>query len=312
MSENKKRWLSRLRNGLGKSSNRLVDGISSIFSDRPIDAEALEELEDLLISADLGVDTAKKLIEKISKRRFSADINTSEIRKALANDIVEILGPVARPLDQMTKPSKGPQVILLVGTNGTGKTTTIGKLAKRFKEENKSVVLAAGDTFRAAAVDQLKLWGERTDAAVISQNTGSDPAAVAYEALEYAIANNKDVLLIDTAGRLHNKENLMSELEKVVRVLRKIDEEVPQEIILILDATTGQNAHIQVETFKKLINISGLIVTKLDGSARGGVIVALADRFSLPIFAIGVGEEADDLRPFTAQNFADSLLELPR
>ena len=312
MSENKKRWLSRLRNGLGKSSNRLVDGISSIFSDRPIDAEALEELEDLLISADLGVDTAKKLIEKISKRRFSADINTSEIRKALANDIVEILDPVARPLDQMTKPSKGPQVILLVGTNGTGKTTTIGKLAKRFKEENKSVVLAAGDTFRAAAVDQLKLWGERTDAAVISQNTGSDPAAVAYEALEYAIANNKDVLLIDTAGRLHNKENLMSELEKVVRVLRKIDEEVPQEIILILDATTGQNAHIQVETFKKLINISGLIVTKLDGSARGGVIVALADRFSLPIFAIGVGEEADDLRPFTAQNFADSLLELPR
>ena len=312
MSENKKRWLSRLRNGLGKSSNRLVDGISSIFSDKPIDAETLEELEDLLISADLGVDTAKKLIEKISKRRFSADINTSEIRKALANDIVEILDPVARPLDQMTKPSKGPQVILLVGTNGTGKTTTIGKLAKRFKEENKSVVLAAGDTFRAAAVDQLKLWGERTDAAVISQNTGSDPAAVAYEALEYAIANNKDVLLIDTAGRLHNKENLMSELEKVVRVLRKIDEEVPQEIILILDDTTGQNAHIQVETFKKLINISGLIVTKLDGSARGGVIVALADRFSLPIFAIGVGEEADDLRPFTAQNFADSLLELPR
>ena len=312
MSENKKRWISRLRNGLGKSSNRLVDGISSIFSDKPIDAEALEELEDLLISADLGVDTAKKLIEKISKRRFSADINTSEIRKALANDIVEILAPVARPLDLMTKPSKGPQVILLVGTNGTGKTTTIGKLAKRFKEENKSVVLAAGDTFRAAAVDQLKLWGERTNAAVISQNTGSDPAAVAYEALEYAIANNKDVLLIDTAGRLHNKENLMSELEKVVRVLRKIDEEVPQEIILILDATTGQNAHIQVETFKKLINISGLIVTKLDGSARGGVIVALADRFSLPIFAIGVGEEADDLRPFTAQNFADSLLELPR
>ncbi|MAQ56231.1 MAG: signal recognition particle-docking protein FtsY [Rhodospirillales bacterium] len=312
MSENNKRWISRLRNGLGKSSNRLVDGISSIFSDRPIDAKTLEELEDLLISADLGVDTAKKLIENISKRRFSADINTSEIRKALANDIVEILGPVARPLDQMTKPSKGPQVILLVGTNGTGKTTTIGKLAKRFQEENKSVVLAAGDTFRAAAVDQLKLWGERTNAAVISQNTGSDPAAVAYEALEYAIANNKDVLLIDTAGRLHNKENLMSELEKVVRVLRKIDEEVPQEIILILDATTGQNAHIQVETFKKLINISGLIVTKLDGSARGGVIVALADRFSLPIFAIGVGEEADDLRPFTAQNFADSLLELPR
>ena len=312
MSENNKRWISRLRNGLGKSSNRLVDGISSIFSDRPIDAKTLEELEDLLISADLGVDTAKKLIENISKRRFSADINTSEIRKALAYDIVEILDPVARPLDQMTKPSKGPQVILLVGTNGTGKTTTIGKLAKRFQEENKSVVLAAGDTFRAAAVDQLKLWGERTNAAVISQNTGSDPAAVAYEALEYAIANNKDVLLIDTAGRLHNKENLMSELEKVVRVLRKIDEEVPQEIILILDATTGQNAHIQVETFKKLINISGLIVTKLDGSARGGVIVALADRFSLPIFAIGVGEEADDLRPFTAQNFADSLLELPR
>jgi fused signal recognition particle receptor len=200
----------------------------------------------------------------------------------------------------------------VVGTNGTGKTTTIGKLAQRFKEEKKSVVLAAGDTFRAAAIEQLKLWGEKTDATVISQNTGTDPAAVAYEALEYAIAEKKDVLLIDTAGRLHNKENLMNELKKVIRVLRKIDEDVPQEILLILDATTGQNAHVQVETFKKLINISGLVITKLDGSAKGGVIVALADRFSLPIFAIGVGEEADDLHPFTAQSFADSLLELSR
>jgi fused signal recognition particle receptor len=312
MSEKPKRWLSRLRDGLGKSSDRLIDGISNIFSDRPIDSKTLEELEDLLILADLGVDTARKLIEKLSKRRFTADVITSDIRKALANDIVEILDPVARPLTQLSKPTKGPQVILVVGTNGTGKTTTIGKLAKRFKEEKKSVVMAAGDTFRAAAVDQLKLWGEKTDATVISKSTGADPAAVAYEALEYAIAKEKDVLLIDTAGRLHNKENLMSELEKVIRVLRKIDEEVPQEILLILDATTGQNAHAQVETFKKLINISGLIVTKLDGSARGGVIIALADRFSLPIFAIGVGEEADDLRPFTAQNFADSLLELPR
>ena len=312
MSEKPRGWLGRLRNGLGKSSDRLVDGISNIFSDRPIDAKTLEELEDLLISSDLGVGTARKLIEKISKLRFTPDIITSEIRTALANAIVEILDPVARSLDQLTKPSKGPQVILVVGTNGTGKTTTIGKLAQRFKEEKKSVVLAAGDTFRAAAIEQLKLWGEKTDATVISQNTGTDPAAVAYEALEYAIAEKKDVLLIDTAGRLHNKENLMNELKKVIRELRKIDEDVPQEILLILDATTGQNAHVQVETFKKLINISGLVITKLDGSAKGGVIVALADRFSLPIFAIGVGEEADDLRPFTAQSFADSLLELSR
>ena len=201
-------------------------------------------------------------------------------------------------------------MILVVGVNGTGKTTTIGKLAQQLREQGKSVMLAAGDTFRAAAIDQLKLWGERTGASVVAQDTGTDPAAVAFDALERARAEQTDVLLIDTAGRLHNKADLMAELEKVIRVLRKIDPDVPHEVLLVLDATTGQNAHAQVETFKELVAVSGLIVTKLDGSARGGVIVGLADRFGLPIYAIGVGEGADDLRPFAAQDFADSLLGL--
>jgi fused signal recognition particle receptor len=200
---------------------------------------------------------------------------------------------------------------LVVGVNGTGKTTTIGKLAQRLREQGKSVMLAAGDTFRAAAIEQLQLWGERTGATVVAQDTGSDPAAVAFDTLERALAENTDVLLIDTAGRLHNKANLMAELEKVIRVLRKIDPDVPHEVLLVLDATTGQNAHAQVETFKELLDVSGLIVTKLDGSARGGVIVGLADRFGLPIYAIGVGESAEDLHPFTAQEFANSLLGLP-
>jgi fused signal recognition particle receptor len=310
MSDKPRGWLGRLRAGLGKSSSRLADGIGSILSERKLDAATLGDLEDLLITADLGVETAARLTEQISNRRFPADVPETDVRAALASDIAEILEPVARPLDAMAHPETGPQVILVVGVNGTGKTTTIGKLAQRLREQGKSVMLAAGDTFRAAAIDQLKLWGERTGAPVVAHDTGADPAAVAFDALERARAENADVLLIDTAGRLHNKADLMAELEKVIRVLRKIDAAVPHEVLLVLDATTGQNAHAQVETFKELVDVSGLIVTKLDGSARGGVIVGLADRFGLPIYAIGVGEGADDLRPFTAQDFAASLLGL--
>ncbi|MCZ6847048.1 MAG: signal recognition particle-docking protein FtsY [Alphaproteobacteria bacterium] len=304
-------WLGRLRSGLGKSSNRLAGGIGSLLSERKLDAATLGDLEDLLITADLGVETAARLTEQISQRRFAADVPEAEVRAALAKDIAEILEPVARPLDTTARPEAGPQVILVVGVNGTGKTTTIGKLAQQLREQGKSVMLAAGDTFRAAAIDQLKLWGERTGASVVAQDPGTDPAAVAFDALQRARAEQTDVLLIDTAGRLHNKADLMAELEKVIRVLRKIDPDVPHEVLLVLDATTGQNAHAQVETFKELVAVSGLIVTKLDGSARGGVIVGLADRFGLPIYAIGVGEGADDLRPFAAQDFADSLLGLP-
>ncbi len=303
-------WLGRLRSGLGKSSNRLAGGIGSLLSERKLDAATLGDLEDLLITADLGVETAARLTEQISQRRFAADVPEVEVRAALAKDIAEILEPVARPLDATSRPEAGPQVILVVGVNGTGKTTTIGKLSQQLRDQGKSVMLAAGDTFRAAAIDQLKLWGERTGASVVAQDTGTDPAAVAFDALERARAEQADVLLIDTAGRLHNKADLMAELEKVIRVLRKIDPDVPHEVLLVLDATTGQNAHAQVETFKELVAVSGLIVTKLDGSARGGVIVGLADRFGLPIYAIGVGEGADDLRPFAAQDFADSLLGL--
>ena len=311
MNDKPSGWLGRLRAGLGKSSSRLADGIGGILSDRKLDATTLGDLEDLLITVDLGVETAARLTEQISQRRFPADVPETEVRAALATDIAAILEPVARPLDATAQPKAGPQVILVVGVNGTGKTTTIGKLAQRLREEGKSVMLAAGDTFRAAAIDQLRLWGERTGAAVVAHDTGADPAAVAFDALERARAVDADVLLIDTAGRLHNKADLMAELEKVIRVLRKIDPDVPHEVLLVLDATTGQNAHAQVETFKELVAVSGLIVTKLDGSARGGVIVGLADRFGLPIYAIGVGESADDLRPFTAQDFADSLLGLP-
>ena len=311
MNDKPSGWLGRLRAGLGKSSSRLAGGIGSILSERKLDATTLGDLEDLLITADLGVETAARLTEQISNRRFAAEVPEADVRTALASDIAEILAPVARPLDAMTQPGAGPQVILVVGVNGTGKTTTIGKLAQRLREQGKSVMMAAGDTFRAAAIEQLQLWGERTGATVVAQDTGSDPAAVAFDALERARAEHADVLLIDTAGRLHNKADLMAELEKVIRVLHKIDADVPHEVLLVLDATTGQNAHAQVETFKELVHVSGLIVTKLDGSARGGVIVGLADRFGLPIYAIGVGEGADDLRPFTAQDFADSLLGLP-
>lgn len=304
----KKGWLSRLKEGLSRSSSKLGDGITGIFAKRRLDDAALEELEELLIAADLGVSTAAKLTANLAKTRFDKDVDPLEVREALAEDIARILEPVAQPLE--LKPEAKPQVILVVGVNGSGKTTTIGKLAKLYGGEGRSVMLAAGDTFRAAAIEQLQIWGERIGCPVVAKDPGADAAGLAYDALAQAKREGRDLLLIDTAGRLHNRDELMAELQKIQRVLRKQDEAVPHDILLVLDATTGQNALQQVGTFKELINVSGLVVTKLDGSARGGILVALAERYGLPVHAIGVGETAEDLRPFEARAFARNLMGL--
>jgi fused signal recognition particle receptor len=301
-------WLARLKAGLSRSSGKLGDGISGIFTKRRLDDAALEELEELLISADLGVATSAKLAANLARERFDKDVSPEEVRGALAADVAEILAPVAAPLT--VDPARRPHVVLVVGVNGSGKTTTIGKLAKAQRDQGRKVMLAAGDTFRAAAIDQLKIWGERTASTVVAKAPGADAAGLAYEALERARTENIDLLLIDTAGRLHNKADLMAELQKVIRVLKKLDPDAPHDCLLVLDATTGQNAHAQVETFKELVQVTGLIVTKLDGSARGGVLVALAERFGLPVHAIGVGEGAEDLKPFAARDFARSLMGL--
>ena len=308
MTEQKKGWLARLREGLSRTASRLSDGISGIFSGRKLDDAALEDLEDLLITSDLGVETAAKLSAELARTRFDKAVSADEIRKALSAQVTAILEPVAKPLT--IDPSHRPHIILVTGVNGSGKTTTIGKLAKRLKEDGKSVMLAAGDTFRAAAIEQLKIWGERSGSPVVSTNQGADAASLAFEAIDRARAENMDVLIIDTAGRLQNREDLMQQLQKVVRVINKQDDTAPHDTLLVLDATTGQNAHSQVETFQSMCNVTGLIVTKLDGSARGGVLVALAEKFGLPVHAIGVGEGEDDLRPFEAEAFARSLVGL--
>jgi fused signal recognition particle receptor len=305
----KKGWLSRLRDGLAKSTKRVTESITGLFTKKKLDQETLNELEDALIQADLGVAVATRLVEKLGKERFGKEVTDEEVRAAFADDIAEILQPVAVPLaiDAVRK----PHVVLVIGVNGSGKTTTIAKLANLYRGEGRSVILAAGDTFRAAAVEQLKVWGDRAGVPVVSKPTGADAAGLAYEALERARAEKTDVLLIDTAGRLHNKTNLMEELAKIVRVIRKIDPEAPHSCLLVLDATTGQNAHAQVETFKAMSPVDALVVTKLDGSAKGGVLVALAEKFKLPVVAIGVGEGIDDLRPFEARAFARGLMGLP-
>ena len=302
-------WLSRLRAGLGKSSSRLVDGIAHAFTRGRLDDEALQDLEDVLITADLGPATAARLVASLGEQRFEKGIEPEAVRRALAGDIEAILAPVARPLE--IDPAATPHVVLVVGVNGTGKTTTIGKLAKQLRRDGKSVMLAAGDTFRAAAIEQLEIWGERTGAPVVARETGSDTAGLAYDALETARRDGVHVLLIDTAGRLHNKADLMAELEKIVRVLKKVDPAAPHDTLLVLDATTGQNAIAQVETFADMVEVTGLVVTKLDGSAKGGVLVALAEKFGLPVCAVGVGEGVDDLRSFEARAFARGLMGLP-
>ena len=308
MSEARGGWLTRLRAGLQKSSSRLSQGIGGIFTGKRLDDASLEALEALLIEADLGVAPAARLTANLAEARFDKTVSAADVRAALAADIAKSLEPVARPL--VIEPSHRPHVVLVVGVNGTGKTTTIAKLAKQFTHEGCKTVLAAADTFRAAAIEQLQVWGERTGCDVVSRPQGADPAAVAYDALAQAREAGADVLLVDTAGRLHNKADLMAELQKIIRVMRKLEPAAPHDCVLVLDATIGQNAHAQVETFKELTAVTGLIVTKLDGTARGGVVVALAERFGLPIHAVGVGESAEDLRPFAPAEFAAGLLGL--
>ena len=299
-------WLDRLRAGLGRSSARLVDGIAQVVTKRRLDTETLERLEEVLIAADLGVAVAAKLTAKLAGGRFDFEVTDQEVRRALADDIAAILGPVAIPL--VPDPAHRPHVVLVVGVNGSGKTTTIGKFANYFRAQGHSAMLVAGDTFRAAAAEQLMIWGERTGCEVIARETGADAAGLAFDALQRARAEGTELLFIDTAGRLQNRADLMGELQKIIRVLRKIDPAAPHSCLLVLDATVGQNAHSQVETFAEMTDVTGLVVTKLDGSARGGVLVALAERFALPVHAIGVGEEAEDLRPFEADVFARNLM----
>jgi len=302
-------WIGQLKSGLSKSTAKLTGGIAGIFTKRKLDTAALAELEDLLIAADLGPATAARLTANLAATRFDKEIGEAEVRGALADDIAAILEPIARPI--VVDPAHRPHVVLVVGVNGSGKTTTIGKLARQYRDEGFSVMLAAGDTFRAAAVAQLQIWGERAGCRVIAGKPGGDAAGLAYEALETARAEGTDILLIDTAGRLQNQVNLMAGLEKISRVLGKLDPDAPHDCVLVLDATVGQNAHSQVALFSEAVGVSGLVLTKLDGSAKGGVLVALAEKFALPVHAVGVGESAEDLRPFEARAYARGLMGLP-
>jgi len=300
--------LAKLKSGLSKSSGKLAGGIAGIFTQAKLDVASLEALEELLIEADLGAKTAAELTASLSKQKFNKQITPQEVRQFLADEITKILTPMARPLvlDAAHKPS----VILMVGVNGNGKTTTIGKLAAQFKGQGMKVMLAGADTFRAAAVEQLQVWGKRSHIPVITGESNSDSAAVAFRAYEQAKAENVDVLLIDTAGRLQNKANLMAELQKIIKVIKKIDASAPHHVIQALDATTGQNALSQVQTFGDTAQVSGLIITKLDGTAKGGIVIALAKQCQIPIHFIGIGEEIDDLKIFEAIDFSKNLLDL--
>lgn len=299
-------WLERLTKGLGQSSQKLTQGLVDLVSKRPLDQETLDHLEELLISADLGPQLAMRLVDEFKSTRFGKEVSDNEIKQALSLQIAAILHPVAKPLH--LPDTLAPHVLLMVGINGSGKTTTIGKLSQQYASQGRKLILGAGDTFRAAAIEQLKIWGQRTGAQVVAKELGSDAAAVAFETLELAKQTNADLVMLDTAGRLHNKSNLMEELAKIRRVIQKSISDAPHLTILTLDATIGQNAITQVEEFNKVVPLSGLIVTKLDGSAKAGIVVALADRFKLPIFAVGVGETADDLHPFDAADFANALM----
>ncbi len=303
----KKSWFLRLKAGLTKTSSKLTDGITGLFTKKKLEAGTLDELEDLLIQADLGVETAMRITEALSKGRYDKGISPEDVKTVLAQEVERVLAPVVKPL--VINAKNRPHVILVVGVNGTGKTTTIGKLAARFKAEGRSVMMAAGDTFRAAAIEQLKVWGERTGTPVIARPEGSDSSGLAFDAMKEAQAAGSDVLLIDTAGRLQNKTELMNELEKVVRVIKKNDPSAPHDVLLVLDATTGQNALSQVEVFREKSGVSGLVMTKLDGTARGGILVAIAAKYGLPVHAIGVGEGVDDLQLFDAGEFARAIAE---
>ena len=310
MSEEKQGWFAQLRQGLARTSASLTGNVASVLTKRRLDEETLDELEEVLIKADLGPAMAGRVREELARSRHEKGIAPEAVREVLAAEVTKVLQPVAKPLSLS---SARPNVILIVGVNGTGKTTTAAKLAHNLMRAGHSVLLAAADTFRAAAIDQLKLWGGRIGVEVVAKDVGADPAGVAYEALERAREEGKDVLLIDTAGRLQNKSDLMAELAKIVRVLKKLDETAPHGVLLVLDATTGQNALAQVDVFKEIAGVTGLIVTKLDGTARGGILVAIAERYGIPINAIGIGEGIDDLEPFDAESFARAIagLEAP-
>ena len=299
-------FFGRLKAGLSRSAAKLTGGIAGVFTKRKLDDAALEELEEQLIAADLGATVAARIIKNFRSTRFGKEVTQQEVRETLAGEISRILAPVARPLE--VDAGRKPFVILMAGVNGAGKTTTIGKLAARYRQAGLTVMMAAGDTFRAAAVEQLQVWGVRAGAKVVTAPANSDAASLAHDALARAQKAGADVLLIDTAGRLHNKTALMEELRKIIRVIRKLDESAPHAVLLTLDATTGQNAVTQVGIFKDMVELTGLIVTKLDGSARGGIVVALAEKFGLPIHAVGTGEQIEDLREFDPEEFARALV----
>ncbi len=302
-------WFSRLKAGLSRSTARLTGAITTVFRKRRLDEEALEELEETLITADLGVAASRRIVEGFRRTRFGKEVTDEEVKAALAEAIAEILEPVATPM--AIEPRHAPHVVLVVGVNGTGKTTTIAKLGQQYRREGLKVMFAAGDTFRAAAVEQLQIWGDRTGCTVVAPaKQGADAAGLAHDALARARAEGADVLLVDTAGRLHNKAALMEELRKIIRVIRKLDPAAPHSVLLTLDATTGQNALSQVRIFKEMVEVTGLAVTKLDGSAKGGVVVALAQEIGLPVHMVGVGESVDDLEPFTARDFARAIAGL--
>src|SRR5690606_18078157 len=299
-------WLQRLASGLKRSSDQLSGGIASVFTKKKLDQSMLDELEDVLIQADFGVDMAQSVTEALRRDRFDRDIAAEDVRALLAAEVEKTLAPIALPLD--IESASKPFVILMVGVNGSGKTTTIGKLASLYRAAGKSVVLAAGDTFRAAAIEQLQVWGQRTGAPVVARPAGSDASGLAFDAMTEAKAVGADLLIIDTAGRLQNRDELMSELEKIIRVIKKVDATAPHATLLTLDATTGQNALSQVEIFGKRAGVTGLVMTKLDGTARGGILVAIARKFGLPVHFVGVGEGVDNLEPFAAGDFARAIV----
>ena len=306
--EPKKSWFSRLRSGLAQSSSNLTEGITSVFTKRKLDEDTLQELEDILIQADLGVETAMNVTDTLASQRMGKDVTDQEVRQIMAQEITRVLEPVAKPLELDL--SHKPHVILVVGVNGSGKTTTIGKLTKKLVDAGNSTTLVAGDTFRAAAIEHLHIWGDRTGAPVISRDHGADAAGLAFDAYTQAKESGSDVMMMDTAGRLQNRKELMDELEKIIRVLKKHDETAPHTVLLTLDATTGQNALNQVEIFKNVAGVNGLVMTKLDGSARGGILVSIASKHSLPVYFIGVGEQVEDLEPFEADAFAQAIAGL--
>jgi fused signal recognition particle receptor len=299
-------WWTRLSGGLRRTSSSIGSSITALVTNRPLDPETLDVLEDELVRADLGQDLAARIVEVLREGRYPQGISPDEIKAVLAGEIEKALAPVAKPLEFTARPF----VILVAGVNGSGKTTTIGKLAARFRAEGKTMMLVAGDTFRAAAIDQLKIWGDRTGAKVIAREPGSDAAGLAFDAITAAKNEGVEVVLVDTAGRLQNRAELMGELEKMVRVIRKVEATAPHAVLLVLDATVGQNALSQVEIFGKTAGVTGLVMTKLDGTARGGILVAIAEKFGLPVHFIGVGESVDDLAPFTARDFARAMVGL--